>query len=267
LDPQNGLTLNTNDRGIRIAHRGFTEGTINGNIEAPEIIYNPDQGMYYLFIAYDWLETKYNIRVGRSSTIEGPYYDMFGNDLYDNEDNYPMIVAPYKFNSHSGWQGVSHCTVFEDNGQYYVAHQGRPGENFYYMDLHVRQLFWTEDGWPVASPERYAGHEQSILTENDLVGIWELIDFEYTVVPGFADEQTSPDFQTSQSLLINADGTLNASASDTWSYDDPWMTLTIDGISTDVHVSIGRDWENNIDSTLVFTGNNPDGMPLWGKKN
>jgi arabinan endo-1,5-alpha-L-arabinosidase len=266
LNPVDGLALKSGDRGKRIAHRGFTTGTMNGNIEAAEVIYNTELGMYYLFISYDWLETKYNTRVGRSENISGPYYDMFGNDLFENEDNYPMVVAPYKFNGHSGWQGVSHCTVFEEAGQYYIAHQGRPGENMYYMDLHVRELFWTEDGWPVASPERYAGHKQSELSSEDLTGAWEVIDFEYKVVPGFGNEQTTPDFQNSQSLILNENGTLNSSNSDTWSFEYPWMTLTIDGITTDVHVSVGRDWENIIDSTLVFTGLSSDGMPLWGKK-
>lgn len=267
LDPETGLAMKDGDKGKRIAHRGFTGGQMNGNIEGPEIIYNYEHGYYYLFIAYDWLSTKYNIRVGRSETIDGPYLDMFGKDMYGNEDNYPMIVAPYRFNEHAGWQGVSHCTVFEDDGQFYVAHQGRPNNSMYSMDMHVRQLFWTEDGWPVASPERYAAHDLSEIDESGIVGNWELIDFDYTVVPGFADEQINPGLQSSVALTLNEDGTINSSSSDVWTYDYPWLSLTMDGETTDVHVSVGRDWERSIDSTIVFTGTHADGMPLWGKKN
>lgn len=266
LDPATGLALNGGDRGKRIAHRGFTGGKMNGNIEGPEVIYNEEQGYYYLFIAYDWLATKYNIRVGRSKNIEGPYLDMFGKDMYSNQDNFPMIVAPYKFSGHSGWQGVSHCTVFEDEGQYYVAHQGRPGQDFYYMNMQVRQLFWTEDGWPTASPQRYAYQPLAEISEAGISGEWEMIDFEYSIVPGFDAEQTNPDFQTSESIILNEDGTINSSETNKWNYEYPWLTLSIDGKTTDVHVSIGRDWEKSLDSTIVFTGIQEDGMPLWGKK-
>lgn len=43
------------------------------------------------------------------------------------------------------------------------------------MDLHVRQIFWTKDGWPVVSPERYAGTQQQKIREKDLLGEWEII--------------------------------------------------------------------------------------------
>lgn len=266
LDPATGLAINPGDRGKRIAHRAFTGNTINGNIEGPEVIYNEQQGMYYVFIAYDWLSTKYNIRVGRSENVEGPYYDMFGKDLYGHEDNFPMITAPYKFNGHAGWQGVSHCTIFEEDGQYFVSHQGRPGNDFYCMNMMTREIFWTKDGWPVASPERYALQKNSTLEPSGIVGKWEMIDFDYEIVPGFDKEQTSPNFQDSEELVLNENGSINSSETDHWTYEHPWLTLNKEGRSVNVHVSVGRDWEKSIDSTLVFTGNNIDGMPLWGKK-
>ena len=73
LDPSTGLAEEAGDKGKRIAQRGFAGNTINGNIEGPEIIYNAAFDKYYLFIAYDWLETKYNVRVGRSDFPEGPF--------------------------------------------------------------------------------------------------------------------------------------------------------------------------------------------------
>jgi arabinan endo-1,5-alpha-L-arabinosidase len=266
LDPVTGLARFSGDRGNRVAHRGSTNGKINGNIEGAEVIYNQDEGMFYLFIAYDWLSTKYNVRVARSASVQGPYLDYFGNDVNVKTDNYPMILAPYKFTWHAGWQGVGHCTVFEDKGQYFIGHQARPGQDTYYMDMHVRQMFWTGDGWPVVSPERYANQALQLISENDIIGQWETIDFEYKVVPGFDKEQTSPDFQTSGTLRLNDDWTINESETDNWAYTHPWLSMNLDGISLDVHVSVGRDWEKNIDSTLVFTGNSTDGMPFWGKK-
>ncbi len=84
--------------------------------------------------------------------------------------------------------------------------QGRPGIDKYYMDLHVRKLFWTDDGLPVASPERYAWEKDSLISHADLAGNWERIVLNYNVVPGYANEQTSPDFHVSSALTIAADG-------------------------------------------------------------
>jgi len=74
IDAATGLAASGGDFGKRIANRGFTGGKYNGNIEGPEIIYNSAQKKYYLFIAYDWLQTKYNVRVCRSDNAEGPFF-------------------------------------------------------------------------------------------------------------------------------------------------------------------------------------------------
>ena len=266
LDPSTGLAQTGGDRGVRIAQRGFTGSTINGNIEGPEIIYNQQLNKYFLFIAYDWLETKYNVRVGRGDSPQGPFFDYNGNNINTVQDHGPMILAPYKFNGHSGWQGVSHCSVFQDNGQYYMAHQGRPGIDRFFMHLHVRKIFWTPDGWPVVSPERYAWEKDSLISQNDITGDWEQIILGYNVVPGFANEQISPDFQNSIALTINANGTLNGNAANTWTYSAPWLTMSWgNGFTDKVFVQKGRDWENK-KNTIIFTGLNNQGTAIWGKK-
>ena len=267
LNPATGLTLNPGDIGKRIANRGFTNGQYNGNIEGAEIIYQPALKKYYLFIAYDWLTTKYNVRVVRGDNPDGPFYDYNGVDANTNVDHTPMIIAPYQFNGHGGWQGTAHCTVFDDGaGHYFIAHQGRPGVAFNYMDLHVRKLFWTADGWPVASPERYAWEGDSVVPASALAGDYEQIDLNYQVVPGYADQQVSPDFQTSVDLNIAADGSFNGNPANTWTYAAPWLTLSYTTGRTDkLFVQPGRDWENK-KTTLILTGLNNTGTAVWGKK-
>ncbi|HWB91397.1 MAG TPA: arabinan endo-1,5-alpha-L-arabinosidase [Puia sp.] len=264
LDPATGLTLAPGDVGKRIANRGFTNGQYNGNIEGAEIIYQPTLQKYFLFMAYDWLTTKYNVRVARADNPTGPFYDYGGVDVNSNVDHIPMIIAPYKFNGHGGWQGTSHCTVFDDGGgHYFIAHQGRPSVDYNYMDLHVRKLFWTADGWPVASPERYAGEGDSTVGVSAITGNWEQIDLKYQVVPGYADQQVSPDLQLSTTLSIAADGTFNGGS---WSYAAPWLTLSYGSGRVDkLFVQPGRDWENK-KSTIIFTGLTNTGTATWGKK-
>lgn len=269
LDAATGLAATSGDKGKRISQRGFTNGVINGNIEGAEIIYNAAQSKYYLFIAYDWLETKYNVRVGRSTSPQGPFYDYNGRDLNTEEDHIPMILAPYQFIGHGGWQGTAHCGVFADgSGQYYMAHQGRPCVDKYYMDLHVRKIFWTTDGWPVVSPERYANVAQTAIAQSELAGDWEQIVLGYRVVPGFSAEQTSPDLQVATTITLNADGKINGSATNSWTYTAPWLQLSWNnGAFIDkLYVSRERDWENAKISTLVFTGLDNTGVAVWGKK-
>ncbi len=264
LNATTGLAEGSGDKGIRIAQRGFTGNSINGNIEGPEIIYNQQLDKYYLFISYDWLETKYNVRVGRADVPQGPFYDFNGKNMNEPEDNIPMIIAPYKFKGHGGWQGTSHPSVFSLDGQYYIAHQGRPGVDKFFMVMHVRKLFWTEDGWPVASPQRYAGTVQTPVANDELVGTWEQIELGYTVVPGYSAEQIFPNFQEAVDLTLDIDGKINGS-DDTWSYETPWLELKYSGRTDKVYVERGRDWENK-KPCLIFTGLTDGGTAVWGKK-
>ena len=267
LDPATGLALVNADKGTRIAQRGFTGTTVNGNIEGAEVIYNEAQSKYYIFIAYDWLETKYNVRVGRGDNPTGPFYDFNNIDINTVQDHGPMILAPYQFQGHSGWQGTAHCAVFQDDaGQYYMAHQARPGVSKYSMDLHVRKIFWMQTGWPVVSPERFAWEDNSTVAHDSITGQWEKIKLDYRIVPGYANEQVYPDFQVSGNITIDAGGTINGSAGDTWTYTAPWLQLNWStGTTEKVFVQKGRDWENK-KSTYIFTGLNETGAAVWGKK-
>jgi len=267
LDASTGLTSSAGDKGVRVVQRGSTGSSINGNLEGAEIIYNAAQSKYYLFMSYDWLQTKYNVRVARSNTPQGPFLDFNGNDVNVPHDASPMIVAPYQFMGHGGWQGTAHCGVFKDDaGQYYMAHQGRPGVSSYSMDLHVRKIFWMDNGWPVVSPERYAWEDNSLVSKDSLAGNWEQIVLGYTVVPGYADQQTSPNLQVATTISIEAAGTVNNNAANTWVYTAPWLTITWGtGSVNKLFVQKGRDWENK-NSTIIFTGLNETGTAIWGKR-
>lgn len=267
LEPATGLAANAGDKGTRVVRRGITGGKYNGNLEGPEIIYNPATKFYYLFVAYDWLATKYNVRVFRSTSPNGPFLDWNGQDVDNQGDNGPMIIAPYKFQGHAGWAAVSHCAVFtDDNGQFFIGHQGRPEIDRAYMVLHVRKLFWTPDGWPIASPERYAWEDNATVPQADLAGNWEQIILGYRTVPGYDNEQASPDYQSATALTLGANGIINGDAGNTWTYNAPWLELKwSNGFTDKVLVQKGRDWENK-KNTLLFTGFNNGGTAIWGKK-
>lgn len=268
LNPATGLANTSGDRGTRIVRRGRTNGVYNGNLEGPEIIYNPDTKMYYLFVAYDWLSTKYNVRVYRSTSPTGPFLDWNGRSADLQEDHGPMILAPYRFMGHGGWAGVSHPSVFQDKGQYFIATQGRPDVDRAYMIMHVRKIFWTPEGWPLVSPERYANVPDDAVTKEQIAGDYEQIVLGYVTVPGYELEQRDPQYSGAGKTTLTADGKINGDANNTWSYTAPWLELRwAGGLFVDkLRVSRERDWENKKKSTIIMTGFNGGGTAIWFKK-
>lgn len=272
LNPETGLTMLPGDQGHSTARR--FNGKKN-NIEAPEIIYNPELKKYFLFVSYDPLMTTYNIRVARSDKPEGPFLDYFGNDMRVEEDNFPILTYPYRFNGHVGWAGVGHNTVFRDkNGDYFLASQARLSPDNHLMDLHLRKVFWTKDGWPTVSPERYADTPQTKLSKKNVVGKWEMI-----TIKGDAPQREleagqilwgenllkSEEVNVSKSLWLNDDMTISGDLEGKWNYKNNLLTLTIGNNQTELQVFVGHDWENET-KTLLFTGLDNSGYSVWGKK-
>lgn len=252
------------DYGTRIVRRANNDANRWQAQEGAEIIYNPATEYYYLFLAYDELSVKYNTRVCRSKNVNGPYLGYNGANITSGADCFPIITHPYKFNNHSGWVGFSHCCVFQDpdTEQWYYASQARlpanTNGNSYsnaIMMGHVRKIVWTDDGWPVVLPERYAAVPQSIICDNDLVGTWENITLNY--VAGVQ--------QTSVSLTLSANYTASGALTGVWSYNANTQTLTIG--TQKLKVARELDWEAKPRvPTIVYSGLNSTGRAIWGKK-
>lgn len=250
------------DYGTRIATRNATSRWQAS--EGPEIIYNPDTQYYYLFMAYDGLDVPYNTRVARSRTITGPYLGINGANVTNGADCWPMLTHPYSFNNHTGWVGFSHCAVFQnpDTKQWFYSSQARlpvgvPGiavSNAIMMG-HVRAINWTEDGWPVVDPERYAAVPATTITEASFIGTWEQItmNYQYAVI------------QKSVTIYLTADKKVSGGITGTWSYDSTSKTLTVNG--NKCKVSDAWDWESATRKvTITYSGLTAAGLPVWGKK-
>ncbi|SDD73144.1 arabinan endo-1,5-alpha-L-arabinosidase [Sanguibacter gelidistatuariae] len=120
-------------------------GTATNAIEAPYVLSR--DGWYYLFFSRDscckGTASTYNMAVGRSTDPAGPYLDADGVALLDDGgtsllDTDGAMIGP-------GGQ-----SVYQLGDTAYLA--------FHYYDedlggdfqLGIRELAWTEDGWPVA---------------------------------------------------------------------------------------------------------------------
>ncbi len=255
---------NINDYGVRIAGRGNIGNNRWQALEAPEIIYNETTGYYYLFMAYDELSVAYNTRVARSRNITGPYLGMDGGNVTTGAECWPIVTHPYAFNNHTGWVGISHCAVFQnpDTKEWFYASQGRlpkdvPGINASnaLMMGQVRGIQWTEDGWPVVMPERYAAVPKSTITEQSLVGNWEQITLQYQYQM----------IQHSASVVLTADKKVSGSVTGGWSFDAAKNLLDING--NKYIVTDAWDWEAATRKvTLTYAGLTASGVSIWAKK-
>lgn len=274
LNPATGLPVVPGDRGHLTARRARYW---KDNLEAPEIVYHPRWKKYYLFNSYDPLMTTYNVRVGRSDNPKGPFLDFFGKELADTTNNFPILTAPYRFANHPGWAGTAHCGVFtSEKGDFFMAHQGRLSPQNEMMDLHVRQLFFTEDGWPVVSPERYAGSEPRTFRTCDLAGGWEVIrvheplyerQLEAGQILWGEGSLKEEEWNTSEPLVLEKDGRL-AENRGGWQLDEEkqLLCLQLDGDTVrNLIVFAGHDWENQTE-TVLFTGLDGRGRSVWGKR-
>ena len=272
LDPATGLAKKENDKGHLIARRANYK---KDNLEAPEIMYNKELDKYYLFTSYDPLMTTYNVRVAMADAPEGPFFDYNGFDIKDTTNNLPILTAPYQFENHPGWAGTAHCGIIDSgDGQYFMIHQGRLSPRNHMMALHLREMFFTENGWPVVSPQRYVHNQQQVITYPDFYGEWEIIritepPLERGLEAGqilWGEGDLIAGEQAKSTKIVFED---NGRAGDAnWTFNKEKQTLDI--VTPEEHISdlkifIGHDWENEKE-TILFTGLDSKGCTIWGKR-
>lgn len=281
LNPETGKTMNElpspwaiqdNSYGALVATRGDRNNRWQAS-EGPDVVYR--DGYYYMFIAYGQLEVAYNTRVVRSENPEGPYVDMLGNSATSGQDMYPEVTAPYKFAGSEGWVGISHCGIFDDgNGNWFYASQGRfpvnVGGNQYsnaIMMGHIRSIRWTEDGWPVVMPERYGAVPKVAITQSELVGDWELIQFKPT--PENSTLNDNAEQYGSVVITLQEEGTVVSNAwgeGTTWSFDADNNVLSIG--DNKIYIQREVDWEKSPRGLTIVGGGYENGGKItnWMKK-
>jgi arabinan endo-1,5-alpha-L-arabinosidase len=136
LDPRSGLRKHPETAPVQLAW--------HPEIEAP-YLYQRD-GFYYLFVNWGTccrgVNSTYQIRVGRSKEVAGPYLDREGIDMR-KAGGTPVIA------SRGSFIGPGHASIVRDAEgterlacHYYDA--TRRGASF----LALPALRWSDDGWP-----------------------------------------------------------------------------------------------------------------------
>lgn len=260
--------------GKLVATRGTSSNRWQAS-EGPDVIYNPQTQKYYMFMAYGQLAVAYNTRVVRADRPEGPYVDMQGNSATAGKEMLPVLTAPYKFSNSNGWVGISHCGIFDDGqGNWYYTSQGRfpvdvPGINASnaIMMGHVRSILWTEDGWPIVTPERYGAVPKVAIAKEELEGNWELIQMKPTAQNSTNDGNATQ--YESKVITLGADGKVTSEAwgnDQTWSFDAAKNMITIG--NNKIYIQREVDWEASPRiATIVGGGYQDNGATTnWMKK-
>ena len=261
LDQETGLAA---EKGIGtcVARR---PGWMSTAIEGPYIIYNPDTGYYYLFVSYGSLKTDYNIRVGRSKSIKGPYVDFNGRNMTDMEDSDNdvgmLVMAGYRWVSGKPYMGPGHNSVLRDeDGSWYIVCHVR---EMNFKQAHepsiqqIRKIFWTSDGWPVVSPQPYAGEVDQSIPEDILNGFYERINISPTLPQGI---------QHATPMKIGLEGYYeNCSIQGRWTYDNGRLVITYGPHREEVFVTVV--WDHELDRpTIGLCGMNENGVAFWAKR-
>ncbi len=119
---------------------------VEGAVEAPFIVRR--NGWWYLFVSFDLCcrgaDSTYNIVVGRSKKVTGPYIDRDGIPMLEGGGT-QVIKAETE-----NWKGPGHCAVFREGDQDYLvfhAYHGQTGKS----ELKISTMEW-KDGWPIVAP-------------------------------------------------------------------------------------------------------------------
>lgn len=255
LDKSTLKRKDTSSFGTKIAQRN--EKAHYGGIEGPYIVYNEKFDKYYLFSSYDDLAKTYNIRVARADEVTGPYYDFNGICMTDTEytpyDRVGLkITNGYKFADETAWIGPGHNSVLKDGDDWYVISHARDTSRKNTPYVHVRKMLWTDEGFPVVSPEQYMGEITQAVPRRLILGEWDVI-----VLSCDTNEVIR-----SQRVTLSESGT--ALSGTVWKYENDTLTLTFGAAVYSCRVLPGYNRDKSA-PTIVFTGIGDNGFCIWGK--
>jgi arabinan endo-1,5-alpha-L-arabinosidase len=136
LDPATGKRISANSTLTWLAY--------NSSIEASYLCQHG--GYYYLFVNWNTccsgIDSTYNIRLGRSTSVTGPYLDR-------NSVNLVIGGGSMFLESTARFIGPGHAGIFNDNGTNWFTYHYYDGNNNGAPTLGLNRLFWSADDWPV----------------------------------------------------------------------------------------------------------------------
>ncbi|MDO3384561.1 LamG-like jellyroll fold domain-containing protein [Gilvimarinus sp. SDUM040013] len=252
-------------------------GGDHSSIEGSFVYYSPESDYYYLFTSFGGYEAAdgYNIRVARSRNPDGPYLDAAGNDVANARGNWESI-APYGnkmmggfiFQSlpgsdaeSRGYLAPGHNSAYydESTGQHFlITHTRFPGRGEGHA-IRVHEMWVNNDGWLVASPQRYAPIEgENIVDYQDIVGDFQIIDH---------GKDINRSAHLSMAATLHEDGSISGEVNGSYTLyaEQPErITITLDD-GTVFEGLAAWQWDPRLEVLVpTFTALSAQGASIWG---
>jgi len=163
LNPANGRQIKDNwwdekDRTYHYLAKGppsFDDPDETEWIEAPFIYSYDSPGVgkfYYLFVNWygccDGIDSTYEIHVGRSDSITGPYVDKSGVEMTGGSGSL-LLQKEGRF------IGPGHTGILEEGGRHWISYHFYDGDRDGLPWVDMRRLMWDVDGWPTVLPQQF----------------------------------------------------------------------------------------------------------------
>ena len=248
------------------------EGPYIEYMESPEGV-----GYYYLFLSYGYFNSNggYNMRIFRSTSPDGPYYDQNGNSpIFTTGTNNIGGTTGERLMSNYQWscndrpfkaQGHN-SALMDDDGRLYVIYHTKFDDAYGFHEVRVHQMFINEDGWLTAAPYEYSGETISSVghTQQAVVGDYEFIF--HTLNQAFVNE-VSADVETPKSITLNSNGTITGDISGTWTMENgsPYMSITYNGVKYSGEFLVQADESAAQTQKMTFTATGSNTC-VWGSK-
>ena len=147
IDPITGMFAADDDTTHHLANRSAGPDNTSA-IEAPFIVQRDN--LWYLFASFDQCcqgaNSTYNVRVGRSQSLIGPYVDRDGVPL--TEGGGTLILSEY-----GQWKGPGHNSIYVEDDVYWIVYHAYDANQIGVPKLRIESLGWDAEGWPVLASQ------------------------------------------------------------------------------------------------------------------
>jgi arabinan endo-1,5-alpha-L-arabinosidase len=276
--------------GKPLPDQGYGKQLLGGNhsrIEGPYMLYSPETNFYYLFLSFGGLDANgaYNMRMARSESPDGPFYDAEGIDMIDAkaDPSLPLfddltiepygvkMMGNYLFNSlngdlaeeitGTGYVSPGHNSAYydADSGKYFLIFHTRFPDRGEEHEIRVHEMYMNAEGWPVVAPYRYAGDtdEQTKLVAKDIDGDYKFINH---------GKDITAEIKESTSIKLTNKGEISGDVNGTWkSTSDTGVQLVIEDVTYDGVFS--HQWDSAAEKhVLTFSALSHTGVAIWGSQ-
>ena len=128
-------------------------------------------GYWYLFVSWGFccqgVDTQYELRVGRSRDVAGPYVDILNRPMMENGGS--LLLGAY---DRVRGPGSGDVLVTDDDSV--LVHHWYDADNDGESTLGVRPLLWAPDGWPIAADPGFEPVDPNTTDTTAIAGTWTL---------------------------------------------------------------------------------------------